>query len=204
MSHWNIEKKREYARLWMQKHRRDNPEKCKEIRRVWIEKNKEHIQKVRRAWRLAHSEKIKEQNLRRKKYIQAHREYFRELERARRERLRKEIRANYGNECVICGATSRVTLDHTNGDGGEFRQSFKAQGLKSTISGIRFYRWLRKHGYPKNLGLRVLCLSCNSRRNSREWKKQLANSTCCNTHVVKKKPIACRLYGEGGRDELDD
>lgn len=192
MPYWNLEKRREYARLWMRRHRKNNPEKCKAIRKAWVGENKKRILEVKRTWRLANPEKIKEQTrraiIRHREHYRAHREeehvkarikYHRNkadiAARGREVRLALRIEAinTYGNVCDLCGESDygRLTLDHMNGDGKEFRRPFQECGLR--MSGHHFYRWLKKRGFPKNLSLRVLCLSCNSREGI---KRRLAKS----------------------------
>ena len=62
----------------------------------------------------------------------------------------------YGGSCFCCGEDNikLLTLDHANNDGAEWRRK-----LQRTM-----YRWLRQHGYPKDLGLRAACWNCNSGR----------------------------------------
>jgi hypothetical protein len=62
----------------------------------------------------------------------------------------------YGNErCTCCGETifEFLTLDHINGR--------KRGHVIDTLRGVHLYRWLKKHDYPKDLHLRVLCCNCN-------------------------------------------
>ena len=100
-----------------------------------------------------------------RKWEQAHKSYLAAKQRERRKLLAGEIFRIYGNGCcAICGSIEDLTLDHLNGDGKQFRDSFNGR----TMSGCHFYRWLRRNGYPKNLGLRVLCRSCNTK----DWQKR--------------------------------
>ncbi len=64
----------------------------------------------------------------------------------------------YGGVCAICGEfhIECLTLDHSFNDGSDFRKS----NVKH-YGGSKFYKYLRKLGYPKDLGLRVLCFNCN-------------------------------------------
>lgn len=77
--------------------------------------------------------------------------------RTRRMRL-AAIRA-YGNKCYCCGEQriEFLSIEHTNGSGAAHRRSLGN-------AKCRFYIWLRQQGYPKNLGLAVLCMNCNSSR----------------------------------------
>jgi len=74
--------------------------------------------------------------------------------RERNMRLKIEVIKEYGGTCECCGETglAALTIDHINGNGASERRLF---GL-----GTRFYRYLRKAGYPRN-GYRVLCCNCN-------------------------------------------
>ena len=61
---------------------------------------------------------------------------------------------HYGDKCICCGEANRgfLTLDHVNNDGAELR---KQHGN----SGLSFYRWVIKNGFPDFL--QVLCYNCN-------------------------------------------
>lgn len=77
--------------------------------------------------------------------------------------LKAEAIAAYGGTCQCpCGCSvyelEFLTLDHEQGGGRKHRESLGAKG-----SGIAFYSWLKKHGYPKD-GLRTMCWNCNCSR----------------------------------------
>ena len=141
-----------------------------------------HLEKRKAAhkkWAKEHPEKKREA---RKKWGQAHPEYILKKQRERRKILHQEVMDIYGGgKCAICGEIDygRLTIDHKNGDGGQFRRSFKEQG--NNMGGWHFYCWLRRRGYPTDLGLRVLCISCNSR----EWWNKSPDG---NTHLVREGP----------------
>ena len=80
-----------------------------------------------------------------------------------RDKLKAEVMAEYGGKCEICGETDidKLSIDHSWNNGQQHRRQLF--GTSSTSSGWRFYQWLRTNGYPKNLGLRVLCMSCNAK-----------------------------------------
>jgi len=61
-----------------------------------------------------------------------------------------------GPRCVCCGITNLfyLTLDH------EFNDRRKHQ--YSSHDSVA--RWARKHGYPQDIGLRVMCANCNCGR----------------------------------------
>lgn len=86
-------------------------------------------------------------------------------------RVRDEVFEVYGRECVCCGTTENLTLDHVNANGAEHRE------LLGT--GINFYAWLVQNGFPDECGpggeyeLQTLCSVCNSSK---------ANATHCRMH----------------------
>lgn len=59
----------------------------------------------------------------------------------------------YGGKCIYCKEDKFefLTIDHINNDGAEHR--------KKVSSGSKFYKWIIKNNYPKNLQL--LCWNCN-------------------------------------------
>src|SRR4051812_35620943 len=78
--------------------------------------------------------------------------------------LRLEVFTHYSGgtpECACCGERQDefLTLDHTNGGGGEHR---KQPGSRGTI-GV-FY-WLRRNGFPD--GYSVLCWNCHMAKDRR-------------------------------------
>jgi hypothetical protein len=84
----------------------------------------------------------------------------------------------YGGDpprCACCGESNIkfLTLDHINNDGTKQRKMF----LNGNTGNFNY--WLRKQGYPKNLGIRVLCANCNM---GRQW-----NGGIC---PHKENPIA--------------
>ena len=78
------------------------------------------------------------------------------------DRLRAEVLAAYGGpdlKCVCeCGCSERCTvmldLDHVNNDAQDHYREAGGRGSK-------FFKWLRKNGFPMNRPLRVLCCNCN-------------------------------------------
>lgn len=80
-------------------------------------------------------------------------------ERARE--IKAQVLSEYSNgelrcACPGCNITNLtfLTLDHVNNDGREHRKLV-------TGFGDKFYRFLRKNGFPKNPQLQVLCYNCN-------------------------------------------
>lgn len=82
-------------------------------------------------------------------------EYFRQY----RRKARKELIDAYGGECVCCNESDLpfLTLDHEKNDGNLHRRRFHNNT-------IRFHAWLKSEGFPKDLGLRVMCWNCNCAR----------------------------------------
>lgn len=105
----------------------------------------------------AYLRKYSHDNLdKRRVYIAAHRDKFREYDRDRQRAIRDESLAHYGGRCACCGEARRefLAIDHVEGGGNKHRRE---NNLKS---GVAFTRWLKKNGFPE--GFRVLCHNCNS------------------------------------------
>ena len=68
-------------------------------------------------------------------------------------KLKAEVLSAYGGKCSCCGETELefLTIEHKWHDGREHRERVKK----------RVYRDLRQRGYPKNIGIDVLCWNCN-------------------------------------------
>ena len=75
------------------------------------------------------------------------------------QRIKAEIIREYGGKCECCGETTAqfLAIDHIYGGGKEHRAKVKASG------GWSFYRWLKRHGFPKD-DFRLLCHNCNHSR----------------------------------------
>lgn len=63
--------------------------------------------------------------------------------------------------CACCGSTQRLTIDHISERGRAHRQEIFGRPDRG---GHHFYLWLIKQGLPP--GYQVLCVSCNSSKNS--------------------------------------
>lgn len=72
------------------------------------------------------------------------------------EKCKLETITEYGGKCICCGETLPIflTIDHVNEDGAEERRRLNNPG------GHRFYRLLKKQGYPKDK-YQILCFNCN-------------------------------------------
>lgn len=69
--------------------------------------------------------------------------------------LKRVVFGHYGVSCKCCGETNQkfLSIDHINNDGAKQRKTF---GL---CSGVQFYCWIVKQGFPNDL--QVLCMNCN-------------------------------------------
>jgi hypothetical protein len=93
-------------------------------------------------------------------------------------KIKVEVLSHYGNgqcACIKCGFSDvrALSIDHINGDG----STQKINGVR-IHSGITFYRWLKREGYPE--GYQTLCMNCQfiKRDVNREYKyKGTANAT---------------------------
>ena len=94
-------------------------------------------------------------------WIQIKRAYFREYQK----RLKLETFSGYAIGGIICCAHCGIQdvdvlqIDHVNGGGNKQRRALGNNG-----SGIPFYRWLKKNGFPDDY--QVLCANCNVKK----WK----------------------------------
>ena len=119
--------------------------------------NKETLDKKHREWLMEHRAEVRKYN------------------RDRYRVFKREVLDHYGGAiCIDCMATDMtlLTLDHVNEDGGEHRRRLfgpdaNGSGCGLGASGDKFYRLLRKLGYPNDPPLAVRCRKCN-------WAKQEA------------------------------
>lgn len=77
--------------------------------------------------------------------------------RHRRVKLKREVLEHYGQTCVACGFSDlrALHIDHIANDGNKER----ARLGSPKFSGEKFYRWLKKQGWPT--GYQTLCANCN-------------------------------------------
>jgi len=74
--------------------------------------------------------------------------------------LKREVFEAYGGARCACCCEIEIEflcLDHIRNDGNAHRKK-----LGGRIMGMRFYYWLKRHGFPKEFGLQVLCFNCNN------------------------------------------
>lgn len=105
-----------------------------------------------RSWQCSECERAYQRQRRKQRSPKDRAEYLKQREEDSR-RLKEEIIQHYGGKCACCGEPELVFLDidHVRGGGKSHR---KIVGF-----GNKFYRWLKKQGWPK--GYQVLCRNCN-------------------------------------------
>jgi hypothetical protein len=103
-----------------------------------------------------------------KEWKRAHPAATHEQEKRYRMRLRAAVIAAYGGRCIECGDSfaDHLELDHENGHGNEQREEIFGYGHASP-GGWNFYRWLRDHDYPQDMGLQLLCKECHDKKHGR-------------------------------------
>ena len=89
--------------------------------------------------------------------------YFREW----RKKLKYEIMSHYSEgtpKCKVCGENriACLSIDHIYGGGEKAIRDFK-------LGGGKFYSWIKKNNYPKDL--QVLCMNC-------QFVKRVENREC--------------------------
>ncbi len=123
-------------------------------RREWYQRNKEHRQKVNRAYQHKHKYRLAK------------------LAKANRIKIKIQVITHYGNGKISCTKCPEVrlaalTIDHINGGGGIHRKELKR------IRGENWYKWLIKNGFPD--GYQTLCMNCQfvKREQNKEWRKSV-------------------------------
>ena len=78
------------------------------------------------------------------------------------QQVKIEVFKHYGGKCKCCGESilEFLAIDHRNGGGYKHR-------LALGFLGMRFYFWIRRNKYPKNL--QILCHNCNQ---ATSWKRE--------------------------------
>lgn len=137
--------------------------------RLYRERHREEINARRRLARQQRTmeEAEKERDYKRRQY-QENRGQYQNKHKEWASKLKRETMAAYGGVCAICGESHYecLTIDHSNGDGASFRRGHgyvrdDTNKPQSSFTGLKFYSWLKKNGFPQDLGLRVLCWNCN-------------------------------------------
>lgn len=140
-----------------QRLRERNPEKYREAARAGT---------ARYRGRPGNREKMREKD--RQRYA-ANREEVLERKSQYAANLRAVVFAHYGTVCACCGSTSRLSIDHINGDGKQHRRE-----LFGRNTGMRIYTWLIREGFPP--GFQVLCRPCNASKGR--------GASCCLDHAA--------------------
>lgn len=86
--------------------------------------------------------------------------------RRRYAKVREQMLLEYGQKCACCGEQNRafLTMDHGGTDKGKlfvFGTTKKGKPRVLPVRGTAEYFRLMKLGWPKDLGIRVLCMNCN-------------------------------------------
>jgi len=91
-----------------------------------------------------------------RRYNESHREQQNLANRNRKQFIKAEVFAHYGNACACCGEAHSefLCIDHVNGGGMKHRKEINVRG------GTEFYAWLRSQSFP--VGFQTLCQNCNS------------------------------------------
>lgn len=151
MPHKNSPEDRERRREYARKYRINNGEALREKRLAKYRANPDVFKKRNQAERERHPERVKQYNL---TYYFSNTERARERSNADNDKVRAETFSAYGGKCQCCGEERAefLCIDHVKGGGSKHR-------MELGMSGVRFYRWLRRAGFPS--GYRVLCHNCN-------------------------------------------
>jgi hypothetical protein len=155
-------RRKAYERAWYAANRVGVLTKCKDYRA----KHREQIRAYYKTYYRKHREQVlakekkrrQEQPLkestRHKIYYQKHREERLVKSKMYHARDKIEVIMAYGGICVCCGEKriEFLAIDHINGSGNKHRR----------IPGVAyFYGYLKRNGFPRDLGLQVMCMNCN-------------------------------------------
>jgi len=157
-----VEERNAYNRRAMRRWRAANPEKARAANLRWRRAHPEQMKahdfkhnhsERRKAWKMANKDALL---ARAREWAAKNPEVNRASHVDERRRMRKEVFDHYGGKCVCCGESNQwfFTIDHVNNDGADHRRV-----LGRNMLGHKFYRWLRRNGYPE--GFQVLCFNCN-------------------------------------------
>lgn len=144
-----------------------DPKKKAEHNRMYRKNNEKYIRKKGKEYRDKNKEKIATYK---KKWMNDNKDKWSAYWRGYRQRLKIEVFSHYCKgklkcECCKENYIEFLTLDHKNNDGNKHRRSLHIKGAlkgkQGQNAGRRFYAWLKRNGYPQNLGLRILCWNCN-------------------------------------------
>lgn len=122
--------------------------------------NHDRVKARKRATRAARSEtELARERDRMRARHQANRDAAIADMRTRRLAVKLTVLRHYGPVCACCSESDSrfLTIEHANGDGAAHRREISG----TRTLGADFYRWLIRNGLPGDLGLIVLCISCN-------------------------------------------
>lgn len=96
-----------------------------------------------------------------RRYYEANKERYRELEKARNIRYFQLCLEHYGLVCYCCKEDNPLflTLGHPNNDGAEHRKSIN--GGDKRFTGSRFYKYLVDNNFPDDYEIQTECWNCN-------------------------------------------
>lgn len=98
-------------------------------------------------------------------------------------RLKAEVLLHYGTTCQTCGQDDHrvLQIDHVNNNGAEERRRLG--------SGHKFYRHLRREGWPS--GYQTLCANCNLIKHAefREMNKETPNTFALGVSDDRRKIV---------------
>lgn len=140
--------------------RHHNCRKCDNaIKRKAYQNNKVLYDKRAKVWRDKNRDRLNKKS--RENYAE-NKPYRKMMRNKANQRVKMAAIAKYGGKCMCCSETEPMflTIDHINNDGKEHRAKLSRNSTQ-IFSGQTFYRWLRRNGYPQDIGLQVLCFNCN-------------------------------------------
>lgn len=110
-------------------------------------------------------------------YDRKHPSMKKERQRRYRLALKHDAITAYGGCCCDCGSTNEAVIefDHVDGQGNKHRSKIFGYGHASP-GGWNFYLWLKKAGYPKDLGLVLRCSDCHDERHPERKGKERRGS----------------------------
>jgi hypothetical protein len=125
-----------------------DPERKRQKDKEWRERNSERYAKNRQLRYQQRSTPEKE------RMRVSHRKYNQSL----KQRCLDAYRSGpiIACDCCLESNSALLTLDHSNDDGQAHRKE-----LGGNKNGAAFYKLLENNGFPQDLGLRILCQSCN-------------------------------------------
>ena len=131
-----------------------NKDRVLEHQKRYYEKHKDAIKARVSLYRVVNKDGIKTDMLARKDAG-----YYKALYR----KHRLEVINAYGGQCQCCGENKYefLAIHHGNNDGHEHRKKLAKEhpGSRGTDTMIR---WIRRNGFPKDIGITILCANCHN------------------------------------------